>query len=636
MKLFLINYLCLLFAGGQPDAVAVSPDGKYVAIAIENERDEDLEDGGLDGGLPQLPAGFLVIIDSYKADPNDWTMHVVDLTGLDGLDTPQDPEPEYVDFNHLNEVVVSLQENNAIVIVDAETKTVKTSFSAGYIDLEHIDTEEEGIISFETDQFGRVREPDAVAWVDNYYFFTADEGDWKGGSRSVTLFDKNGNVISDTGSSLDYIVAAHGHYPDERSGNKGNEPETVYVDTFHGTKYLFTLSERSNLLIISELDKYNMPWFTQAIPAGVGPEGIVAIPHRDLLVVASEVDDRGDKIRASLTIYKYTDDEPTYPMILSAANSSKPSVPIPYGALSGLAVDPHCPSLLYSIEDSFYSSNRFFKIDASQKPAVLFEGTRLMDTQGKLAAYANRCGCFTDNPVNPDMTVNIDPEGIDVFDDGTILIVSEGDTREDRLKPNYVLGVHPSGVIVDIWELPEEWLNKQKRWGFEGVAIDPNQEMVVVAGQVPWGEGSGASPSTGDDEGPALHIFINGKHAGYVFYPLDEPESQNGGWVGIGDLSALGNKKFAVLERDNQGGLDAAIKRVYTIDLNGWYDGKVVEKTRWADIIDELADSTNGPVPEKVEGLACLNGGEVCWVNTDNDGVDDANGENLLLPVYPH
>ena len=31
--------------GGQPDAVAVSPDGKYVVVAVENERDEDLGEG---------------------------------------------------------------------------------------------------------------------------------------------------------------------------------------------------------------------------------------------------------------------------------------------------------------------------------------------------------------------------------------------------------------------------------------------------------------------------------------------------------------------------------------------------------------------------------------------------------------
>ena len=37
--------------GGQPDSVAVAPDGSFVAVAIENERDEEVNDGA----LPQLP-----------------------------------------------------------------------------------------------------------------------------------------------------------------------------------------------------------------------------------------------------------------------------------------------------------------------------------------------------------------------------------------------------------------------------------------------------------------------------------------------------------------------------------------------------------------------------------------------------
>jgi hypothetical protein len=39
--------------GGQPDSVAISPDRRYAAIVIENERDEDLGDGA----PPQLPSG---------------------------------------------------------------------------------------------------------------------------------------------------------------------------------------------------------------------------------------------------------------------------------------------------------------------------------------------------------------------------------------------------------------------------------------------------------------------------------------------------------------------------------------------------------------------------------------------------
>ncbi|MEO1780429.1 MAG: alkaline phosphatase, partial [Pseudomonadota bacterium] len=44
--------------GGQPDSVAVSPDGSFVAVAIENERDEDLGEGR----VGQMPAGFVAIV----------------------------------------------------------------------------------------------------------------------------------------------------------------------------------------------------------------------------------------------------------------------------------------------------------------------------------------------------------------------------------------------------------------------------------------------------------------------------------------------------------------------------------------------------------------------------------------------
>ncbi len=38
--------------GGQPDSLAIAPDGSFIAVAIENERDEEVNDGA----LPQLPA----------------------------------------------------------------------------------------------------------------------------------------------------------------------------------------------------------------------------------------------------------------------------------------------------------------------------------------------------------------------------------------------------------------------------------------------------------------------------------------------------------------------------------------------------------------------------------------------------
>ena len=119
------------------------------------------------------------------------------------------------------------------------------------------------------------------------------------------------------------------------------------------------------------------------------------------------------------------------------------------------------------------------------------------------------------------------------------------------------------------------------------------------------------------------HLF------GLLFYPLDAVESQNGGWVGLSDLTSLGNGRFLVVERDNQGGPDAAIKRLYTFDVSGRAAGSTVEKTLVDDLMDDLA-VPGGLTPEKIEGLAVLANGEVLIVN-DNDGVDDNSGETQLL-----
>ena len=41
---------------------------------------------------------------------------------------------------------------------------------------------------------GVPREPDAVQWIDDERFVTANEGDLDGGSRGFTIFKKDGTV----------------------------------------------------------------------------------------------------------------------------------------------------------------------------------------------------------------------------------------------------------------------------------------------------------------------------------------------------------------------------------------------------------------------------------------------------------
>ena len=77
--------------GGQPNSLAAAPDGSFIAIAIENERDEDLGEGG----LPQLPAGGVVIVPLVDGTPDCDAMITADVTGLADV-APEDPEPEFV------------------------------------------------------------------------------------------------------------------------------------------------------------------------------------------------------------------------------------------------------------------------------------------------------------------------------------------------------------------------------------------------------------------------------------------------------------------------------------------------------------------------------------------------------------
>jgi hypothetical protein len=168
--------------------------------------------------------------------------------------------------------VVTFQENNAIALIDLETLEVLSSFTAGTVDLVNIDTEEEGII----DQYSSLddvpREPDGVTFMGNDYFATADEGDLYGGSRGFTIFNLCGDVEFSSGSSMDQICASYGHYPEERSGNKGSEPENVFFGNFEGTDYLFVNAERSSLVFVYDVSDPTSPKFKQALPTNVGPE----------------------------------------------------------------------------------------------------------------------------------------------------------------------------------------------------------------------------------------------------------------------------------------------------------------------------------------------------------------------------
>jgi hypothetical protein len=283
---------------GQPDSVALSPDGRFLAVVIENERDERHDQGR----IPQLPAGNLTILPLSDAGLDCANARRVDLTGIAGY-VPEDPEPEFVDVNSRGEAVVTLQENNHLAIVDLAAGRVVAHFTAGTVTLENVDAKRDGAIRPVDRIENVVREPDAVKWLDDSRFVTANEGDLRSGSRGFTIFNRSGAVEWDSGNMLEHLAIALGHYPELRSGNRGGEPEGIEVATFGNERLIFVGAERASLVSVwRDEGPGRAPTFLQALPSGPGPEGLVAIPSRNLFVAAAEADNPDTGLRSSLTI----------------------------------------------------------------------------------------------------------------------------------------------------------------------------------------------------------------------------------------------------------------------------------------------------------------------------------------------
>jgi hypothetical protein len=582
--------------GGQPDSTAISPDRSILAVAIENERDEDLNDGA----IPQMPAGSVAIFRLNDGTPDCASMVMADVTGLAAI-AGSDPEPEFVDINANNEIALTMQENNHIVILNGADGSVISHFSAGSVDLKNVDLDEERALTFDGEQLGRLREPDAVQWLDNDRIVIANEGDYKGGSRGFTIFSKTGEVLYESGLDFEYRVAMAGHYPERRSGNKGVEPEGLEVAKFGGDTFIFVLSERGSVIGVYR-DTGAAPEFVQLLPTALAPEGAVAIPGRDLLAVSNEADlieDGG--VRSHVTIYRCGEGEPSYPMIVSGRDDN--GRPIGFGALSGLAADPEKRGILYAVNDSFYAMQpTIFTIDANRKPAQITAATRI--TRGGAIAQL------------------LDLEGIVSDGEGGFWLASEG--RLDRMIPHGLYHVNAKGEIKQQIAFPLELLAVEKSWASEGVTKVGDTLWIAIQRQ--WKDDP-------DNTVKLVAYNLESREWGAVRYPTDEAEK---GWIGLSEITLHGGHVY-VIERDNQIGDNARTKKLYRVALSDLKPAKlggdlpIVQKELVRDFIPDLK-ATGGYVVDKIEGFAIDIAGNGFAV-TDNDGVDDSNGETLFFGI---
>uniref|UniRef100_UPI0028AA2971 esterase-like activity of phytase family protein n=1 Tax=Aeromicrobium sp. TaxID=1871063 RepID=UPI0028AA2971 len=585
---------------GQPDSIAVTKDDGIAAIAIENQRDEEFTPpGGEEGDLPQAPAGFVQLIDLDGA-PADWTTRRVDfdpaVLAAGGLAEPTDAEPEYVTFNSRGTLAVTLQENNGIVLIDGRTGEVEKAFSAGSVDLSGIDAKKDGAINL-TDSLSDVaREPDAIAWIGDDHLATANEGDWKGGSRGWTVFDADGQVAWDVGNTFERLAVQHGLYNGDRAAKKGSEPEGLAVAEFDGTPYAFVGSERSNFVAVYDVSDPTAPEFRQVMPTTNGPEGLLPIPSRGLFAVSSETDDADAGVRATVGLYEWKPGQAQFPSIVS---DEKDGAPIGWQALGALTADTDSATTLWTASDKVVKNGTILKVDVAGSPARITDSVAV--TEGG-------------------SPVQLDIEGLFKRPQGGFWIASEGATGPG----NELVRTDDAGVVQERVSLPAEVTSRLGAQGLEGVTAtnDADGEHVWFVLQ---------RALSGEDLVRVGRYDVADESFAWFGYELQAPLRGSGDWVGLSEITAIDRDTFAVIERDKLNGPKARNKRIYTFSVPQDATGELprLDKRLAIDVLPALR-ATNGWTQEKLEGFTIARDGSLYAV-TDNDGLKDATGETVFL-----
>ena len=347
-----LTFLRDVSVGFLPDGLAFNSTGTKLVVANEGEPTTNYTINGAEVDRPGSIG--LITISSPASRPSFRYSELgfgglmlptgVRLSGKPGLSWQgTDIEPESISING-NYAYVTLQENNAVAKVNLRSDVIERVFPLGSVDFtsQLVDLSDRddaaGKGSLIKPVFGNnvlgLRMPDGVAAFSlglKDYFLTANEGDGRDygtytdelrrtgpgnrlktladlntipttafGSRSASLFDAtSGQLLWDSGNTLQSVAIAHGVYDDSRSDDKGTEPEGVVVARLNNRTYAIVGQERTSqslLAVFDVSDPAKVSFVTSvALPASLSPEGLAVLegsssPNgKPLLVVSNEV-----------------------------------------------------------------------------------------------------------------------------------------------------------------------------------------------------------------------------------------------------------------------------------------------------------------------------------------------------------
>jgi hypothetical protein len=383
------NFLKAVTVGALPDMITFTTDGRRVLTANEGEPNDDYS---ID------PPGSVSIISLWRFHKHLFHTHVRTVGFEKFNDIPLDPsirifgpnatvaqdlEPEYITVSDDSSTAwVTLQENNAMAILDIQDAKIEKLVGLGFKDHNQAgngldpSNADGGAIIANWPVLG-MYQPDGIAHFNVHgrtYLITANEGDARDwdpglqeevqvknlmleqtklpdslykansqlgnlavtsvngdpdndgdydelyafGARSFSIWNEWGKLVFDSGDQLEQITKVElpaffnsnntANNFDNRSDNKGPEPEGVLVAGLWNQKFAFIGLERVGGVMVFDVSDPEEPEFVtyvnnrnfagdpEAGTAGdLGPEGLLFIPwwkspiHKPLLVVANEI-----------------------------------------------------------------------------------------------------------------------------------------------------------------------------------------------------------------------------------------------------------------------------------------------------------------------------------------------------------
>ncbi|MBB1389362.1 choice-of-anchor I family protein [Shewanella sp. SG44-6] len=189
------QYLSFVDVGALPDNVVFSPDGSMLLVANEGEPNSayDIDPEGsialiaITNGVPATTATLIDFNDfNVGGSRNAELSPLIKINGP-GASVAQDLEPEYIAVSPDSQTAyVSLQENNAIAVIDIKAAAVKNIIALGLkdfgLDANKIDaSDKDDAINLQAyaGVYG-MYQPDTIAsyrWNNTDFIVTANEGD---------------------------------------------------------------------------------------------------------------------------------------------------------------------------------------------------------------------------------------------------------------------------------------------------------------------------------------------------------------------------------------------------------------------------------------------------------------------------